>query len=272
MILIADGGSTKTDWLLQTKSGQKMRMQTPGINPFFQSAEDIEQTISNLLLPQMAKVLWVGPITEVHFFGAGCTPEKSPILAHILKKFFKHAEVEVGSDMIGAAKALFGSEKGIACILGTGSNSCLWDGEKIIQNVPALGFILGDEGSGAVLGKTLVADILKNQLSKDLQEAFLARFQTSQAEIIERVYRQPFPNRFLASLSIFAAEHISDPQIEALVYNHFDRFAKRVLSQYPPLPIRMVGSVAYYYKDTLTRVMHDNNMELDRVMRCPLGE
>ena len=172
--------------------------------------------------------------------------------------------------MMGAARALLQHTEGVACILGTGSNSCLYDGEKFVKNVPALGFILGDEGSGAVLGKRLVADLLKNQLSEDLKEQFLKEYNLTQAEIIDRVYRQPFPNRFLASLSKFCADHIDNAMIHDLVYYHFEDFVKRILKQYPPVPVGFVGSIAYYYKDILEKVLRNNYVQLATIVQSPM--
>lgn len=270
MILIADSGSTKTHWCLLTASGQKSEFMTEGINPFFLTQEQIRQNVADRLLPQMGQLLWVGSVRKIYFYGAGCTPEKSPLVHDALTAVFRHAETEVYSDMMGAARALLQHNEGVACILGTGSNSCLYDGEKFVKNVPALGFILGDEGSGAVLGKRLVADLLKNQLTEDLKETFLREFNLTQAEIIDRVYRQPFPNRFLASLSKFCADHIGNTMIHELVYSHFQTFVTRILKQYPPVPVGFVGSIAYYYRDVLERVLADNHIQLATIVKSPM--
>ncbi|MBR1809432.1 MAG: ATPase [Paludibacteraceae bacterium] len=271
MILIADSGSTKTHWCLIANNGDANEFFTDGINPFFQTSEAMQNSVSNQLLPQMGHLMWVGPVTNVFFYGAGCTPEKIPFVARALQAVFKKAQVEVNSDMLGAARALLGDKAGVACILGTGSNSCQYDGEKFVKNVPALGFILGDEGSGAVLGKRLVADLLKNQLSDELKEKFLTQYNTSQADIIENVYRKPFPNRFLAKLSKFAAENIDNPMIYNLVYDHFNQFVIRNLKQYPQeLPVGFVGSIAYYYKDVLEKVLNDNGIQLANILQDPV--
>lgn len=274
MYLIADAGSTKTHWCLVANNGDSSEFFTNGINPFFQSTDDIKANISDKLLPQMAHLLWVGPITEVYFYGAGCTPEKSSIVKQALESCFRKATtICVDSDMLGAAHALFGNESGVACILGTGSNSCQYDGEKFVKNVPALGFILGDEGSGAALGKKLVADLLKNQLGDELKEKFLKHFDTNQAEIIDHVYRKPFPNRYLASLSRFAADNMDNQLIKKLVYDHFNLFVVRNLKQYPAqLPVGFVGSIAYYYKETLQQVMADNQLTIAKILQSPISE
>ena len=271
MILIADSGSTKTHWCLIANNGDANEFFTDGINPFFQTTDAMQNSVSNQLLPQMGHLMWVGPVTNVFFYGAGCTPEKIPFVTRALQAVFKNAQVEVNSDMLGAARALLGNEAGVACILGTGSNSCQYDGEKFVKNVPALGFILGDEGSGAVLGKRLVADLLKNQLSDELKEQFLEQYNTSQADIIENVYRKPFPNRYLAKLSKFAAENISNPLIYNLVYDHFCQFIIRNLKQYPQeLPVGFVGSIAYYYREVLEKALADNGITLANILQDPI--
>ncbi|MCQ2334028.1 MAG: ATPase [Paludibacteraceae bacterium] len=282
MILLADSGSSKTHWCLMAANGQVSEFFTDGINPFYQTSDAIKNSISNQLLPQMARLLWAGKITNIYFYGAGCTPEKIPFLVHALQSVFKDAQVEVYSDMVGAARGLLGHKKGVACIMGTGSNSCLYDGEQIVRNVPALGFILGDEGSGAVLGKRLVADLLKNQMGQDLKEKFLQQYNVTQADIIEHVYRQPFPNRYLAGLSKFCAENIDDKRIYALVYDHFNQFVVRNLRQYyetedgveleetKNVPVGFIGSIAYYYQDVLRKVLDDQGFTVAQIMVDPM--
>ena len=267
MRLIADSGATKTDWCLGKNKTEAQVIQTQGINPFHQSAEYIKHIVTDELLPQLPKDI---TIRDIHFYGAGCTPEKSVILKDILATHFPESTIEVQSDLVGAARALCGNAPGIACILGTGANSCLWSGKEIEKNVPALGFILGDEGSGAVLGKRLVADLLKNQLSDELKEKFLAQYNITAADIIENVYRKPFPNRYLASLSKFCSENMDNPLIAQLVYDHFDYFAKRILPQYPALPVGFIGSIAYYYQDVLKRVLVDNGFQVGKILQGPM--
>lgn len=270
MILLADSGSTKTHWCLMAASGQTSEFFTDGINPFQQTSDAIRNTIQSQLLPQIAHLMWVGTVKNVYFYGAGCTPEKKKPVHMAISACFKHAEIVIESDMVGAARGILGKEAGVACILGTGGNSCYYDGENIVKNVPALGYILGDEGSGAVLGKRLVSDLLKNQLSDELKEKFLTEYQLTQADIIEKVYRQPFPNRFLASLSRFCADNIDNPMIYKLVYDHFDYFVKRILPQYPKSPVGFIGSIAYYYQDVLKKVLADNGFECGKILQSPM--
>lgn len=280
MILIADSGSTKTHWCLKTKSGQKSDFLTEGINPFHQSEEAIRHILTEVLLPQLAKYLWVGPIEKIYFYGAGCTPEKCVVIKAILEDVFRKAEAEVHSDMVGAAIGVLGREKGVACILGTGSNSCLWDGKAIVKNVPSLGYILGDEGSGAVLGRTLAGDALKGLLGEEMKETFLSETGVTQAEIIERVYRQPMANRFLAGLSKFSAAHRGNEAIEALLRRHFAAFRDRVVAQYyndeglmangEGLTVSFVGSIAWYYRDVLEEVLAEKGYRVEKIVQEPM--
>lgn len=278
MILLADSGSTKVHWCLVTASGQCSDVFTDGINPLFQTCDAMRNSICNQLLPQISSLLWAGTLTHVFFYGAGCTPEKKVFVQRALEQVFKKAEIFVASDMLGAARGLLGHHPGVACILGTGSGSCFYDGEQIEWCVPSLGYILGDEGSAAVLGKRLVGDLLKNQLGDDLKEAFFAEYNTSMADIIEKVYRQPFPNRFLAKLSKFCADHIEDPRIHDLVYDHFVQFIRRNLVQYfkesgvrsQESGVGFVGSIAYYYRPILEEAMKAEGMPMGTVLKDPI--
>ncbi len=281
MILLADSGSTKVHWCLVTASGQSSDVLTDGINPLFQTCDAMRNSICNQLLPQISSLLWAGTLTHVFFYGAGCTPEKKVFVQRALEGVFKRAEVSVESDMLGAARGLLNRNAGVACILGTGSGSCFYNGETIEWCVPSLGYILGDEGSAAVLGKRLVGDLLKNQLGDDLKEAFFKEYETSMADIIERVYRQPFPNRFLAKLSKFCADHIEDQRIHALVYDHFVQFIRRNLKQYFAKNDQMVndqmvngvgfvGSIAYYYRPILEEAMRAEGLPLGTILKDPI--
>ena len=269
MILIADSGSTKTHWCIADNSTAIKHIYTKGINPFYQSEEEIRLEIQQYLIPKID----VFSINQIYFYGAGCSfPEKKLLVHNALGYFFKDTMVEVQSDLLAAARSLFGKEEGIACILGTGSNSCFYNGTEIIDNVSPLGFILGDEGSGAVLGKTLVADCLKNQLPAELKTKFLTQYNITAAEILENVYKKPFPNRFLATYSKFLYENIDNPAIHQIVYNSFSAFVKRNLLQYKveSTNVRCIGSVGYYFKDILMEVAKEYNITIDQVMQSPM--
>lgn len=270
MILIADSGSTKTDWTAVEHGEVVCRTQTKGMNPFFQTEEEMTQELQQVLLPKLP----AGNVDNVYFYGAGCTPEKCPVVAETLRKALNvTGNAEVYSDMLGAARGLCGHEYGIVCIMGTGSNSCLYNGEKFIANVSPLGFIIGDEGSGAVLGKLLVGDLLKNQLGEELKEKFLKKFELTPADIIDRVYRKPFPNRFLASLSPFIAENIQNPGIRSLVKGSFLAFLRRNVMQYENYQmqkVNFIGSIAYYYKDILTEAVQECGLHMGKIMKAPM--
>ena len=269
MMLIADSGSTKTDWCVILDNTPTKRIGTKGINPFFQSEEEIQQELTHSLLPQLPE----GTIDSVYFYGAGCTPEK----AHTLRRAIADSLPIVGnikaySEMLAAARGLCGREAGITCILGTGSNSCFYDGKEIVNHISPLGFILGDEGSGAVLGKLLVGDILKNQLSPAIKEAFLKQFDLTVPEIIDRVYRQPFPNRFLASLSPFIAQHLEEPGIRQLVLGSFIAFLRRNVMQYDytQYPAHFIGSVAHCYKEILQEAAQETGIRIGKILQSPM--
>ena len=271
MILIADSGSTKTD-LCVVENGQPIQqISTKGINPFFQSEEEISNEIATSLLPQLK----TNALDAVYFYGAGCGfPDKIAMVHRAITKHLQiKREVEVNTDMLAVAHGLCQHEAGIACIMGTGSNSCYYDGKQIVSNVSPLGFILGDEGSGAVLGKLLVGDILKNQMTPELKEKFLKQFGLTPADIIDRVYRKPFPNRFLASLSPFLAQNIDEPCIHALVLGSFKSFLKRNVMQYENFrnsKVHFIGSVAFYYKTILAEAAQEMNIQLGTIIKSPM--
>jgi N-acetylglucosamine kinase-like BadF-type ATPase len=271
MILIADSGSTKTYWSLIKADGTCSHYYTQGINPFFQTEYEIEGFLRMTLLPQLG----INEISEIYFYGAGCATEKQiNLVQSAFSKVFVYEKIEVASDLLGAARALCGNEPGIACILGTGSNSCYYDGNVIAQQVSPLGFIIGDEGSGASLGKRLVADCLKNQLPEGLKERFLERFKLTQAQIVENIYSKPFPSRFLASLSLFLIENIEEPALYQIVYDGFADFFKRNVFQYDykGKKVNVVGSIGYHYQDVLRKVAADLSLQLGKVIQAPSEE
>ena len=270
MILIADSGSTKTDWCVVENGVLVQQIFTKGTNPFFQSEEEISNEIATALLPELK----TDEFDAVYFYGAGCGfPDKIEIVHRAISKQLKvKGNVEVATDMLAAARGLCGREAGIACIMGTGSNSCYYDGENIVANVSPLGFILGDEGSGACLGKLMVGDLLKNQMTQELKEKFLKQFDLTPADIIDRVYRKPFPNRFLASLSPFLAQNISEPCVHDLVLNSFKAFFKRNIMQYENyqnLKVNLIGSVAFYYKEVLAEAAEAMGIQLGTIIQSP---
>lgn len=270
MILLADSGSTKTDWGLVENNKLVKRLRTSGMNPFQMSEEAITEEIKLHLVPELPNTV----LDEVHFYGAGCTKEKQPIVERALRANLTiNGECEVASDMLGAARGICGHKPGIACILGTGSNSCAYDGKYLVKNVSPLGFILGDEGSGAVLGKLLVGDVLKNQMPETITKRFFEKYNLTPAEIIDRVYRQPKPNTFLASFVPFLEENIDEPRIYNLLKESFRSFLRRNVMQYEgwqTLPIGFNGSIAEIYKKPLLEVLEEEGMHLGRIIQAPM--
>lgn len=270
MILLADSGSTKTGWGLVENGKLVKRLRTSGMNPFQMSEEAITDEIKTHLVPELPGTV----LDEVHFYGAGCTKEKQPIVERALRANLTiNGECEVASDMLGAARGICGHKPGIACILGTGSNSCSYDGKNLVKNVSPLGFILGDEGSGAVLGKLLVGDVLKNQMPEAITKRFFEKYKLTSAEIIDRVYRQPKPNTFLASFVPFLEENIDEPKIYNLVKESFRSFLRRNVMQYDgwqTLPIGFNGSIAKIYKKPLLEALEEEGMHLGRIIQAPM--
>ncbi len=267
MRLIADSGSTKVDWRVLYDDGSLIEITTAGINPFFQSEEQICQELDANLKTEASE-----KIDEIHFYGAGVSGDKGELLKQCFKKIFPKATAYAYTDLLAAARALCGKDPGIAAILGTGSNSCFYDGEKIADNVPACGYILGDEGSGAVLGKKFISDFLKREIPQDLTSLFTAKYQLDYNSIIERVYRQPFPNRFLSTFSVFLYENMTHPYVNNLLRNSFGEFISRNIIKYDfrQYPLNMVGSVAYYYREIITDVAAVYGVKTGTVLKSPI--
>lgn len=213
-------------------------------------------------------------LNSLFFYGAGCnSPEKNRMIEEIFSEEMP-LRVAIESDLLGAARALCGRSAGVACILGTGSNSCFYDGSRIVEQVSPLGYLLGDEGSGAVLGRELVGDCLKRQLPAELTERFFQRFNLTAAEILEQVYRRPFPNRFLAGLVPFLSEEIAQPEIRELVRRNFERFFIRNLFHYTDVSnhsIHFTGSVAWYFRDILQEVAQSLHLQIGEICQSPMG-
>lgn len=268
MKLIADSGSTKTDWCICDQGKIVQSVRTEGINPFHQSPDVIGRIIGEMVLQMDASI----SIQKVEFYGAGCAlSEQKSVVAGILQEALACSDIRVSSDLEGAARAVCHGEAGIACILGTGSNSCQFDGEKIIANTPSLGYILGDEGSGAVLGRTLVSNCLKGLLPAYLCKSFYAEYQLDQATLLEQVYRQPLPNRFLASLVPFLGKFHDEPAIHDLLFEQFCHFFRRnVLAYDVSLPVHFVGSIAYYFRNEVAEAAHSLGLIVGRTLRSPM--
>jgi glucosamine kinase len=270
MILIADSGSTKTSWYYFNGEDYSEKISTTGINPFFRTTEDIQGELQKDLLPKTDL-----KIELIYFYGAGIiNEEKGNIVRAALQHLFPLAIIEVHSDLFAAARATLQNEKGIACILGTGSNSCLYNGSSIEEHVPPLGFILGDEGSGAVLGSKLAGDYLKGIMPKDLAQKFQKQFPYTYAEFLENVYKKEKPNKFLAQFVPFLNENKNEHYCRNLVEHAFDEFIQRNVKQYTgfnKLKISFVGSVAWYFQEQLKAVLNRNELKLGHVLKEPLN-
>lgn len=268
-ILIADSGSTKTDWILTTTENSILEVETMGINPVRDSRDAIFDVINNHLQPLLPKEY---PVNQVFFYGAGCiSPYKKTVEEVLASVFDSDTEIIAESDLLGAARALCGNQAGIACILGTGSNSCLYDGKKIVCNTSPLGYILGDEGSGAFLGKILVSNILKKLFSPKLQDCFYERFNLTPSSIINKVYREPMPNRFLASLVPFLAEHRDEAEIHEMLVWAFRQFFVRNVKAYghPEMEINCVGSIAFYFRQEIMDAAAKEGLKMGKILQKP---
>ncbi len=271
MKLIVDSGSSKTTWYLLTNTADgSTQCLTAGINPFFQKTSDIIKTLKNEYI--LEKEL----ISAIYFYGAGITDQsKKDELYGVLSGFFGLTKIHIESDLLAAARSLCGNEEGIAAILGTGSNSCYYDGEKVTLHVSPLGYILGDEGSGAVMGRLLVADVLKNQFPQSLTKHFYEKHNTTKSEVMEHVYRKPFPNRYLASFTKFMLENIHEEKIANIISGSFTSFFNRNIAQYPQsrkLPVQFTGSVAWHFSDLLKDAASKAGFSVGRITQNPMHD
>lgn len=270
MYLIADCGATKTDWALVDNGKLISRIYTLGMNPFQASEEIIENIVRDQLVTQLPAQA-ISP--SIFFYGAGCTPEKCIVMKGILSKFFPESNIFVSSDLLGSARGLCGHQPGIACILGTGSNSCYYDGENIAENTPSLGYVLGDEGSGAVIGKTLVADILKGIMPEHITKKFYEETQLTKADILDKVYRQPMPSRFLASMTPFVSRHKEEePFLRDLAVRNFRLFFSRCIVPYkrPHLKVNFVGGLAFSFETELKEAAAAEGFEVGKIAKGPM--
>lgn len=261
MKLIAESGSTRTEWALVEDNRVIQRVFTEGINPYFQSRKEISRCV-RLGLPEN---FFKKKLEQVYYYGAGCgNYEKKNIVGASLVAQFK-TPIQVESDLLAAARSLFKSEAGIACILGTGSNSCFYNGKIIVKNVKAAGYILGDEGSGAVLGRYFLSDVLKGLAPKHIITDFYEKFRITPDDVMESVYDLPFPNRFLSTVSYFLADYLDNDYVNTLITNNLKSFFVRSVSQYDykNYPIRFVGSVASTYSELLREVGRNFGVEID---------
>lgn len=270
MILLADSGSTKTDWTLVSDNSVPLKFQSVGFNPFFQTEDAIYEGLVAEVKPHIGS----GTINKIFYYGTGCADERSgrPV-KQALQRLFPEAAIEVNSDLLAAARGLCIRSTGIACILGTGSNNGLYNGEVITESIGSLGFWMGDEGSGGNLGKLLVVGYLQNELPEKLAADFKENFPSvNRLEVLDKAYRQPFPNRYFASYSTFVHKHLSNPYIQNLVQGSFESFLDKYvlkLRSAKSIPVHFTGSVAYHFQEILKNALERKGLQLGSIQKSP---
>jgi len=271
MIVIADSGTTKTTWQFVDKDGFNQRFNTIGFNPYYQDTDNIYNNIVTGLIPNMDLSR---PLTHIYFYGAGCEElEKREQIAIALRKAFPKTDVWVNHDLLAAARALFGNQPGLACISGTGANTCLYDGKDITKNIQSLGLFLGDEGCGGYKGKLLIRAYIRESLPSHLRLKFEEEYTERTAEIMDNVYLKDFPSRYLASFMPFIVKNLADPFMKDLVKQSFKDMFDNFIVRYPgykELPIGFIGSTAYYTKDVLDEVAHSYGVSISKIIRNPM--
>ena len=272
MLLVADSGSTKADWILTIADIQNITFRTSGINPFFLSEKDIVKIFQNTAEIQP----YVDQVKEIYFFGAGCSsPDRREIISNALSKVFKNAFISVDIDIVASIYATCGSSAGICCILGTGSNISYFDGTKIHESKHGLGYILGDEGSGTYFGRQLITSFLYGTMPSELSDAFYKHFHIDKEFVIKRIYQQAAPNFFLASFAPFMSEHIDHPFITGLLKKGFDEFAEtniQTYADYESQVCHFVGSIAYHFQDILKEVCLSKGIRVGKILKHPIDE
>ncbi len=271
MIIIADGGSTKTNWCLVTEEGKKVYFNTEGYNPYFSGTAYIVQSLMENLPSDLVK----SEITEVNYYGAGCsTDDMRNIVAEAMKAVFTKARVYVGHDLLAAARALLGTSEGFAAILGTGTNTCIYNGREIVQNIDSGAYILGDEGSGCYIGKKLLTDYLRGYMPEPVRKLFWDTFKLTPDDINEQVYTQPRANRFCASFSKFVYDNnVHIEYSRNLVRTSFEDFFRNLVTHYPnyqKYTFNCIGSVGYNFRNVLEEVVTENGMVVGNIIRSPI--
>jgi len=270
MILIADAGATKIQWVVINDGKASEPIETAGFNPYFMEPGILEEAVDKDLVPFINP----GYIQQVYYYGAGCsTMFKCNIVEDVLKDVFDNADFEIYHDLLGAARALFGDMQGIACILGTGSNSCLYDGRNIAENVTSLGYLFGDEGSGAYLGKLWLTEYLRGRMPEHLKNLFDKRFGYSLENILDAVYSKPHPNQFLSSFSLFMGDLKDDEFVKGLVKKNFHDFFTEQVTQYTNYksqPLGVIGSVGFHFSDIFKEVADGYGLKIKKMIKSPI--
>ncbi|MDB5133484.1 MAG: N-acetylglucosamine kinase [Mucilaginibacter sp.] len=271
MIIIADGGSTKTNWCLVTEEGKKVYFNTEGYNPYFSSTAYIVQSLMENLPSDLEK----NEITEVNYYGAGCsTDEMRKIVSDAMKAVFTKARVYIGHDLLAAARALLGTSEGFAAILGTGTNTCIYNGREVVNNIDSGAYILGDEGSGCYIGKKLLTDYLRGYMPEPVRKLFWETFKLTPDDVNEQVYTQPRANRFCASFSKFVYDNnVHIEYSRNLVRTSFEDFFRNLVTHYPnyqKYTFNCIGSVGYNFRNVLEEIVTENGMVVGNIIRSPI--
>lgn len=273
MIIIADGGSTKTNWCLLNEAGQKIYFNTEGYNPYFVSSEYIVES----LFRDLPSDLDLDKVTEVNYYGAGCsTDEKQKIVADAMSNVFTKASIYIGHDLLAAARALLGLETGFAAILGTGTNTGLYDGKEISLNIDSAAYILGDEGSGCYIGKKLLTDYLRGYMPEVVRTRFWETYKLTPEEVTDRVYTKPLANRFCASFSKFVYDNnVHAEYSRNIVKTSFVDFFENIVSHYPnykDYSFNCIGSVGYNFRNVLEETAIEYGMKVGKIIRSPIDD
>ena len=268
-ILIADSGSTKCEWCF-ISGGRTSTFFTQGMSPYFLTAEQMEQVIRTELLPHLGK----RQPTEVYFYGTGNkNPDNARRTKKVLQKIFSQSSVEVNHDLLGAARALCLHQPGVACILGTGSNSCSYNGRRMVKNSPGLGYVLGDEGSGAYLGKMVIQHYLYEIFDAELRDKFESKYNSSASDILENVYQKPLANRYLANFTLFLGENRGHYMIENIIEDGINDFFYHHVSRYRESsrhPVHFTGSVAFHFADVVQSLCEAYGMQPGKILKNPM--
>lgn len=271
MKVVVDSGSTSTDWVFIQKD-KTTRFKSPGFNPYYFKDDDYLDYLTDESLSHLR----FSKVEEIFFYGSGCsTPQNCTIVKTALWEIFPNAQIHLHHDLYGAAVALCGKEEGIACILGTGSNSCLWDGNKIIENVPSLGYLLADEGSGTYLGKIILTEILLGNAPDEISDKFFKTYKLDFSKTLDKIYKEENPNKFLSGISKFAHDHKNDVWIKSMIKQNFNDFIDLQISKYSNYKthkINFVGSVAFHFSDILLEVLEDRKLNSGKIISNPIEE
>ena len=270
MILIAESGASKTEWRVIKNKNEIHTVATEGFNPYVHSVDILKKIIETNIVKNNTKE----NVKSIFFYGAGCgSPKNKEIVKEAFQVFFQNAVIEVEHDLMGATRAACGNEKGIVCILGTGSNSCLYDGKKIREHIPSLGYILGDEGSGTAMGKILLTKIIRKQLSAEVIHLFHSTYSLNEEMLLQKVYKETSPSKYIASYTKFLSANIALPEIYQIVSESFQGFFDSILLHYPhyqTTPVHFIGSIAFYFSSLLHKIAFEKNIHIKNIIQSPI--